>query len=163
MFTNRVLGDLAMHVLEYRNISEMPQIHDYIFFQSVFFVGRMRNVRRRCSDGLGMVSHLGSGFFPKEFCDHVKDLWRGAKALAIFKPKHHQLAHMISFFRSLGGPYTWGCWRDETGNMYLKAVARQAHRRVWHKRVLSEHRVAFGLMKKRVPSGGRSKRHRHRH
>jgi len=44
----------------------------------------------------------------------------------------------------LGSPYLGGTWDDETINGQLKLICMRAHRSVWHARVLTEFRVAFG-------------------
>ena len=56
----------------------------------------------------------------------------------------HQACHMVANTVELGSPSLWGCWRDEGDNRLLKACAMHAHKRVWHRRVLSEFRRNFG-------------------
>ena len=80
------------------------------------------------------------------FCAHVKKLWHAVRSLELtFKAKHHALSHMVEKLLKYGSPYVWGCWRDETANKALKGISRTAHRRVWHRRVLANHRAAFGI------------------
>ena len=55
-----------------------------------------------------------------------------------FVPKSHQLAHFVRQLLRFGSPAAFANWIDEQGNIKLKAVARVAHREVWHARILSE-------------------------
>ena len=60
------------------------------------------------------------------------------------RAKHHCLAHMVRKLLKYGTPALWACWRDESDNHQLAQLASRAHRLVWSRRVISEHRVAYG-------------------
>jgi len=84
----------------------------------------------------------------QDFCDNVKKHMHALRNLGIEpKPKHHQLLHMVTLLQDSGAPHTWACWRDESENQDLKRLALKTHRMVWHKRLLSSHRVGFGVRK----------------
>ena len=79
------------------------------------------------------------------FADHVKEHLQAMRELEIeVRAKHHCLAHMVRKLLKYGTPALWACWRDESDNHQLAQLAARAHRLVWSRRVISEHRVAYG-------------------
>ena len=74
---------------------------------------------------------------------------RHATALGMsFVPKRHWTAHIATQCGKFGSVSASATWRDEQINACLKAVSKGAHRMVWHRRVLSEFRRAFGIAAK---------------
>ena len=95
----------------------------------------------------------------QDFCNNVKTHLHAVKALGIaFKPKHHQLAHMVRNLLELGTPALWGNWREETENQDMKRIARAAHYNVWEVRILVNHRRAFGVRSKMHKTRGKRSR-----
>ena len=96
----------------------------------------------------------------QEFCDHGKRHLHAVRSLGIdFKPKHHQLAHMINKLLNFGTPMLWGNWREETENNDIKSIARRTHNANWESRVLESHRRTFGVGSRRAARGQRAKPH----
>ena len=62
-----------------------------------------------------------------------------------FVPKRHSTFHLAEQCIRFGSVSASSTWRDEQINGCLKGVASSAHRAVWHRRVLSEFRRAYGL------------------
>ena len=82
----------------------------------------------------------------QRFADSWKIHLHAVRALAIgFKPKHHAVAHMVHKLLECGTPHVWANWTDESDNRLLVRIALQAHRLVWARRILSEHRRGFGV------------------
>ena len=72
------------------------------------------------------------------FCDNVKEHRWAVKKLGIrVKPKHHFLVEMAGRLSSHGAPAYQACWSDESANFQLKEMCSQAHRAVWHGRILA--------------------------
>ena len=65
-----------------------------------------------------------------------------------FKPKRHQLAHMVQRLLHFGTPALWANWREETENHDMKQIAQKAHAMVWDRRILINHRRAYGVRSK---------------
>jgi hypothetical protein len=79
------------------------------------------------------------------FSDNWKKHLHALRAMDVtFRPKHHAMAHMVRKIIDFGAPSAWGNWTEESDNRFLKALALRAHRTVWARRVLGEHRKAFG-------------------
>lgn len=54
-----------------------------------------------------------------------------------WKPKAHLMVHLVWQCARFGNPRLVGTWHDESLNRELAQVARSAHSRVWHTRVLA--------------------------
>lgn len=88
----------------------------------------------------------------QRFADHVKVHMHAMRALEIpVRAKHHQLSHMAHKLVRFGTPALWGCWRDESDEQMLAQLALRAHRMVWSRRLISEHRMAFGTRRAQRP------------
>ena len=88
----------------------------------------------------------------QSFADHVKVHLHAMRALEIpVRGKHHALSHTAQKLLRFGTPALWGCWRDESDNKMLAALALRAHRMVWSRRLISEHRMAFGTRRAQRP------------
>ena len=86
----------------------------------------------------------------EEFVDNAKVHIHSLRALGIEeRPKHHALLHMCDLIRDNGTPHLWANWRDESENQDLKRIGLHAHRMVWHHRLLTQHRCAYGNRSKR--------------
>ena len=91
-------------------------------------------------------------YVAQRFADHVKVHMHAMRALEIpVHAKHHALAHMVHKLLRFGTPALWGCWRDESDNKMLAQLALRAHRTVWSRRLISEHRMAFGTRRAQRP------------
>ena len=66
-----------------------------------------------------------------------------AKALEL-RIKHHAMSHLVASMLNFGSPHVWSNWRDEAENKDLARLALRAHRRVWSRRLLVDHRFAYG-------------------
>ena len=79
------------------------------------------------------------------FADHVKTHLHAMRELQIpVRAKHHGLSHMTYKLLQYGSPSLWACWTDESENKMLAQLALRAHRLVWSRRLIAEHRLAFG-------------------
>ena len=95
----------------------------------------------------------------QEFCNRAKVHLRAVLELNIaFKPKHHQLAHMCRKLLKCVTPALWGDWREEIENKDMKEVAKAAHYSVWERRILVNHRRAFGVRSSRHQDRGKRSR-----
>ncbi len=79
------------------------------------------------------------------FADHDKTHLHAMRELQIpVRDKHHALSHMTYKLLQYGSPSLWACWTDESENKMLAQLALRAHRLVWSRKLISEHRLAFG-------------------
>ena len=79
------------------------------------------------------------------FCEHWKTHLHAMRNLGIeVRAKHHSIAHVCHKLLDYGTPALWACWVDESDNKLLAHLALSAHRLVWSRRLLSEHRRAYG-------------------
>ena len=63
------------------------------------------------------------------------------------RAKHHALSHMGHKLLQYGTPALWACWTDEGENKMLAQLALRAHRLVWSRRLITDHRMAYGSRK----------------
>ena len=81
----------------------------------------------------------------QEFCERWKSHLHAMRKLGIeVRAKHHSIAHMCRKLLEYGTPALWACWVDESDNKLLANLALVAHRLVWSRRLLGEHRRAYG-------------------
>ena len=64
---------------------------------------------------------------------------------------HHALGHMGVKLLEYGTPALLACWTDEGENKMLAQLALRAHRLVWSRRLISEHRLAYGTRRAQRP------------
>ena len=103
-----------------------------------------------------IITGYKTGSLPPDKTQLVSDNWkthlRAMRALEIvFKPKHHAMAHCIYKLLTHGAPHIWSNWVDESENKLLSNMALAAHRSVWARRILVDHRLIFGVRRKQRP------------
>lgn len=111
----------------------------------------LRSMVRGCGALIGIHNiikeHAGTirASVAQAFADHVKAHLHAMRELQIpVRAKHHALSHMAYKLLEYGSPALWACWRDESENKLLAQLALRAHRSVWSRRLIAEHRLAFG-------------------
>jgi hypothetical protein len=113
----------------------------------------IRNLVRGCDSLVGIhtiiKTHTG-GRCPlgvaQDFTDHTKEHLHAMRELQIeVRAKHHALSHMGAKLLEYGTPALWACWTDEGENKMLAQLALRAHRLVWSRRLISDHRLAWGV------------------
>ena len=85
----------------------------------------------------------------QQFADNWKKHVQAMRALGVaFTPKHHQVAHMVHKLLKYGSPHDWGTWVEEGENHDVAIMGAHAHRSVWTRRLLTEHRAARGVRRR---------------
>ena len=100
-----------------------------------------------------IIKEFRKGMLPtpqtQQFAENWKRHVQALRALDVsFTPKHHQIAHMVHKILKYGSPHDWGTWVEEGDNHEIALMGGHAHRSVWARRLLSEHRVARGVRRR---------------
>ena len=100
-----------------------------------------------------IIKEYRKGMLPiqktQQFAENWKRHVQSLRALEInFTPKHHQVAHMVHKMLKYGSPHAWGTWVEEGENHEVALMGGHAHRSVWARRLLTEHRVARGVRRR---------------
>jgi hypothetical protein len=131
--------------------------------------GLLNNLIKGCDSlvGIHMIikNHTG-GTCPvavaQQFTDHTMVHLHAMGQLQIeVRAKHHALSHMGHKLLHYGTPALWACWTDEGENKMLAQLALRAHRLVWSRRLITDHRMAYGSRKRRK-RGSKKRRKRRR-
>ena len=108
-----------------------------------------------CSYSFQSTAHLNQAWLAS-----VKSYCKDCETLGVpFKPKLHALGEMAARLLWFGAPKLYATWRDEGLNAVLALVAKRAHRRVWHARVLVEMHIALTTTNEPLERRG-ARRHR---
>jgi len=128
-YGGRLAADVRVHME--LGMSSILAIHKII---TTYKTGRLPNDQIQC------------------FADNWKIHLRAMRSLQIgFKPKHHAMAHCIFKLMTHGAPHVWSNWVDESENKLLSNMALAAHRLVWARRILVDHRMIFGVRRSQRP------------
>ena len=100
-----------------------------------------------------IIKEYRKGMLPiqqtQQFTENWKRHVQSIRALELnFTPKHHQVAHMCNKMLKYGSPHAWGTWVEEGENHEVALMGGHAHRSVWARRLLTEHRVARGVRRR---------------
>jgi len=101
-----------------------------------------------------IITTFKTGCLPPDKMQAFTDNWkihlRAMRTLNIeFRPKHHAMAHCIFKLITHGAPHVWSNWVDESENKLLSNMALASHRLVWARRILIDHRMTYGVRRKR--------------
>ena len=100
-----------------------------------------------------IIKEFRKGMVPtpqtQQFAENWKRHVHALRALEItFTPKHHQVAHMVHKMMKYGTPHDWGTWVEEGQNHEVAIMGAHAHRSIWTRRLLTEHRAARGVRRR---------------
>ena len=100
-----------------------------------------------------IIKEFRKGMLPipqtQQFAENWKRHVQALRALDVsFTPKRHQIAHMVHKILKYGSPHDWGTWVEEGDNHEIALMGGHAHRSVWARRLLSEHRIARGVRRR---------------